>query len=48
MTDQQIVDEVEDALTSKLPIGIREKVLDAVWQVLNDELGMDLEVGGKG
>lgn len=43
MTNQQIVDLVEDALSSKIPIGVREKILDAVFDVLNDELGIDLE-----
>jgi len=37
MKNQEIVDAVEDALTGRLPIGIREKILDAVWQVVNDE-----------
>jgi hypothetical protein len=35
MTNQEIVDEVDYASPS-LPYGLREKILDAVWQVLND------------
>lgn len=46
MTNQEIVDLVDDALPPQL--SVKEKILDAVWQICNDELGMDLEVGGKG
>jgi hypothetical protein len=43
MTNQQIVDAVEESLPSKVPANVREKILDAVWQVLNDHLGIDIE-----
>jgi hypothetical protein len=42
MSNQEIVDIVEEALPSKLPKKVKEKVLDAVFQVLNDEMGIDL------
>jgi len=35
MTNQDIVDDIETSLPL-LPIGIREKILDAVWEVLSD------------
>ena len=43
MTNQQIVDDVESALPSTLPAQVKEKILDAVFGVLNDELGMDAD-----
>lgn len=43
MTNQQIVDHIEDGLPNKLPARVKEKILDAVWSVLNDELGIDIE-----
>jgi len=37
MTNQQILDEVESTICIRhLPIDLREKILDAVWQVLAD------------
>jgi len=36
VTNQQILDDVESALVRIIPIDLREKVLDAVWQVLTD------------
>jgi hypothetical protein len=36
VSNQQILDDVESAILRSLPIGLREKVLDAVWQVLAD------------
>jgi hypothetical protein len=36
VTNEQILDDVESAILRSLPIGLREKVLDAVWQVLTD------------
>jgi hypothetical protein len=43
LTNQQIVWKVEEALPESLPDDIKEKVLDAVWSVLNDHLGIDLD-----
>lgn len=42
MTNQKIVDLVDDALPSRLPEEVKEKILDAIWQILNDEMGIDL------
>lgn len=36
MTNQQILDDVEEAISRIIPIGLREQILDAVWQVLTD------------
>lgn len=44
MTNQTIVDLVEYALPHKLPPSVKEKILDAVWQVLTDEMGADLRL----
>ena len=44
MSNQDIVDEVEDALPPHLPADIKGKILDAIWNVLNDSLGVDLRV----
>jgi len=41
MTNQEIVDLVDDVLPATLPC--RDKILDGVFFVLNNELGMDLE-----
>ena len=43
MTNQEIVDSVEEALPSKLPAKRKEKILDHVWDILHDELGIDIE-----
>jgi len=43
MSNQDIVDSVEFYLPNNLPARVKEKVLDAVWDVLNNELGIDLE-----
>ena len=43
MTNQRIVDLVDDALPSRIPMIVREKILDAIWRILNDEMGIDLE-----
>lgn len=42
MINQQVVDIVDEALTERLPDGVREKILDAVWEICNNELGIDL------
>lgn len=41
MTNQEIVDLVDDALPANL--SCRDKILDNVFFVLNNELGVDLE-----
>lgn len=38
MSKQDIVDDIEQVLTRTVPIGLREKILDAVWNVLEDEM----------
>lgn len=43
MSKQEIVDEIEGSMTAKIPIGLRENILDAVWLVLNDEMEDDLD-----
>jgi hypothetical protein len=48
MTNQQIVDHIENELPYRLPEDIKEKILDAVWNVLNDNMGVDLEVPDNG
>jgi hypothetical protein len=45
LTNQQIVDDVESALPSELPASVKEKILDAVFFVLNNEVGIDLHKG---
>ncbi len=35
MTNQMLLDEIEESLP-RMPIGIREKILDAVWNVISD------------
>ena len=40
MTNQEIVDKVDYGLPP-LPDGLCEKILDAVWQVLNDNRADD-------
>lgn len=40
MTNQQIVDLVDDVLPAKL--SCRDKILDEVFFVLNNELGIEL------
>jgi len=37
MTNQRILEEIENSITVRhLPIDLREKILDAIWQVLTD------------
>lgn len=36
MTNQDIVDLIDTELCGVVPRGIREKILDAVWSVLQD------------
>lgn len=36
MTNQQILDDIEFNLSSGLSNHLREKILDAVWEVLQD------------
>jgi hypothetical protein len=36
VSNQDIVDEVERSVSRILPIDLREKVLEAVWNVLQD------------
>lgn len=44
MLRQDVQDEVEFALSNLgLPIGLREKILDSVWNVLCDEMSEDDE-----
>jgi len=38
MSHQDVVDEVSDALPSYIPNAIKEKILDAVWTILHDNL----------
>jgi hypothetical protein len=45
MTKEQIVDDIDDALSREIPPNIREKILDAVWDVLNDHMADPDEEG---
>jgi hypothetical protein len=45
MTNQQIVDKIDDSLPSNMTPYLREKILDAVWEVLIDVMGIDLIEG---
>jgi len=38
MTKQDVVDLVEETLNGQIPIGLRERILDAVWNVLEDHV----------
>lgn len=44
MTNQQIVDDVEDILPPRLASNVKDLILQAVWRILNDELGTDLNL----
>jgi hypothetical protein len=41
-TNQQIVDDVSDVLPDTLPGYVVEKILDCVFDVLNNHVGIDL------
>ena len=44
MTNQQIIDCIEDSLPAGLPANVKEMILDRAFDILNDQLGIDLEV----
>ena len=42
MTNQQLIDSIEFSLP-RMPIDLREKILDAIWDVITDNRSDDSE-----
>jgi len=43
MTQQQLLDDIKFSLPSSVPIRLRERILDAIWEVILDHFDPEEE-----